>query len=198
MKLLPFDSIEETKENAKLLCRALAFYGIYHKNQTLSDQSTQSTKKFSLQQTHQLIAKMFGCRGWVDLTRRIELSNAVAYIDDSQNPNPEHQALAEKIASLLENGTNVEAIYVALANIGFGCTSKGRTEAQFWSMMRCFETNEQMWKVWRMEAAHQYHARYDQRLSEKETKKQDARYKKALAEVMGTSMPKKLKLKKPN
>lgn len=187
MDRMPFRNVEELKENAKLLCRALAYYGI---------RLPESSDDIGLQRTQELIARSFRCVGWKDLMRRVESQNSATYLDEGRDHRIAHLALAECVQQVIGGDVAVARLHAAFSAAAVGCTARARNEARrFFS--RCgLQTAEQRGRLMQVEAVYSYHSRYNNRRTAFEIRMLEYGRQKAVAEILGTRAPRKPRRRK--
>jgi len=180
----PFGSIEELKQQARLLKNSFDFYSIRFSG---------APENLSLQQTHELIAKAFGFMRWEDLTQRVIGQCSVSYLDDRHTAETIHQAVAEKMHKWLGGDISVERIYNAIALAQFGRSVWFRDFATnfFRNLPKNCKIAEQWGMILKLEAGYSYVSRYNYRRTPWENRLLEYEKQKALAQILGTPLPRK-------
>jgi hypothetical protein len=195
MTTLPFHSIEDAKEQAKNLCRVFAFCQIYWKPAPLTA-TTSTVEKISLQQTHQLIAKICRCHSWDDLCRRIELSNTSEYIDEKILKKDTVLRFANEFQRFIGDHNSIDLIVYALNYSNFACVPNQFLNRLVNSRIKSYKSAQQMWAVERIIKGFDFASRYDGLRTPHENAILRYNVEKRLAKVYGTRAPGKPRRKR--
>lgn len=182
MNRIPFRDIEEAKENAKLLCRAFAFYEI-------SLPSAQNS--IGLQQTQELMSRSFHCAGWKDLIRRVELQESVTYLDASEDRTSSHVKLAQELHTVIGDDIPLKTLRAAIVIAAVGCSPQARNEVRkFFSLCPAKTAAEWGWLI-HLKAAFTRQSRYSKGRTAFEIQMLEYSHQALVAKVLGTPIPKK-------
>ena len=188
MDFLPFSSVDEAHDNAKLLCRAFSYCSIAKKNR-----ETGQHEDLSLQQTQNLIAKLFGFARWEDLTARlIKGTDQVKYINRTRGEKDVLLVYSKKILSIIPFDSTPEKVLRALTIGGFGTDYRTRNLNRKLLHDKLIDKLEKFQELQALSAVQQYHSRYNQHRNFREIQIMERNYERAVAKVLGTKMPRKI------
>lgn len=185
MPTFPFASVAEATENAKQLHGRLRYFSI---------DNPSSAAPFSLQQTQELMAQLFGCARWPDLIKALSGNFATQYLGGGKDPVEQHRILANRLARQFHLDESQDRIFKALRASALGCMPATRYEARRFCNSIPYATAEQFGRVLQIENQYSYHARYNNRRGRYENELLRWQRDVAIAEVLGHSKPSKPKL----
>lgn len=187
MSTFPFASVDEVKANAKQLHGRLRYFSIGNSS---------SSESFSLQQTQELIAQLFGYVRWADLTQALSGDFTLQYFDGGgKDPVEQHRILASRLASQFHLDESQGRIFKALRASAFGCLPATRYEARWFCNSIPYATAEQFGRIMEIENQYSYHARYNNRRGRYERELLLWQRDVSIAEILGRSKPSKPKLR---
>ncbi|UBM09991.1 hypothetical protein [Cupriavidus metallidurans] len=127
MHKTPFPGIDEAKQNAQLLHRALKFYQL-----DFVPPRTKEVRAIGLQDTQQAMAIALGCVDWHEMSVVLARGTYQTYLLDSDGQlESNHRYLAEKFSPLLTHEREKEPrILAALWLSSFGCDASRRADAK--------------------------------------------------------------------
>jgi hypothetical protein len=191
LNTLPFNCIEEAKENVSLLCRTFEFYSVKIPSINGSPPIEIDTSRMQ-----ELIAKAFGYCDWATLTLSLASEKPPSYINADICFDELYENLSKKIASYLNAELLTENIKRALSFAKFGYAPKVRSDADCY--ISCFQckTLEQWKQLQVLQAAHTRATRYRRRMSPYESSMAQYWYDKAVAKVLGDKAPRKPRRRK--
>lgn len=182
MNSIPFRHVEEAKESARLLYRAFAFHQIHLPG---------AADSIGLQQTQELMARSFGCAGWKDLTRRVELQDSVVYLNEGGSLRSSRDKLAEHLHAIIGAHVPLEAVRAAVGLAAVGCSGRERSHARRFFSVCPAKTAEQWGRLMQVEAVYSYHSRYNRGRTMYEISMLQYSRQAAVAEILGTPKPRK-------
>lgn len=159
MHTLPFFSVDEAKQNIRLLKHACDFYSLVQKK----------GRKImpcppGLQSLQEYCAKALGCTGWRDLVGSLSAHEpAPAYFDSADDLRERRNQLALALTAYLHH-TDVNRVYAALLCSEFGCSPSVRKLATI-RYMPC-KTVEQWQALESLRRGYERASRYSRSIQE--------------------------------